>query len=594
MTKREGERIVKETVWDLSAYYQNFEDPALRRDIDSIPRWIKDCHGVLQWDDAPAAKLAHVLELLTKISQKLSRSFGYVQLSLATDAENKAALRYLDELSLLNVDVEALQSACIRYVGGIENLEAVIGQNEFLKDYAFLVTEYAQRAGHMLPEDMERWMLRMSLSGGDAFSKLRDQLMGTHTVEMDGKTLPLPAVRGMAYDPDPQVRKRAYEAELASYEKVALPMAFCLGGIKGEALTLCQARHYPDVLHQQLAESRMDRETLNAMLTAIREALPDFHRYLDAKARLLNHPHGLPFYDLFAPVSRNEKRYTIDEAEALLVRVFGEVHPEMGAFIQHAFENRWIDVYPKEGKEGGAFCAGNHELKLSRILTNFVGSYSDVSTLAHELGHAWHNRCMEDLPALMADAPMPLAETASIFNETLLNTTVRKTADEETAFGLLEGSLMEATQTVVDIYSRFLFENAVFEARETHTPTVEELNDFMLDAQELAYGQGLAADVRHPYMWVNKPHYYTVGLHYYNFPYAFGLLFGLGVFAKYQEEGIAFMPQYDALLKACGSGWVADVAQSVGIDVRSADYWRGALNVVRQEIKEFIALAEKR
>ena len=324
---------------------------------------------------------------------------------------------------------------------------------------------------------------------------------------------------------------------------------------------------------------------------------PDFDTrvaILRKKAELLGHTNGLPFYDLFAPMGRDTKRYTVAEARELLVRVFSQVHPEMGRFIDHAFENRWIDLYPREGKEGGAFCAGFHQMKISRVLTNFVGSFSDVSTLAHELGHGWHNVCLERVPVLMADPPMPLAETASIFNETLLSHEVRKTADDETRFALLENSLMEATQVIVDIYSRFLFESAVFEARKTHIPTAAELNRMMLDAQRESYGDGLDPEVMHSGMWINKSHYYSVGLHFYNFPYAFGHLFGLGVFKKYLEKGAAFMPEYDALLASCGSGLVRDVAAGVGIDVASVDYWRGALDVFRGELDEFERLCERR
>ncbi|MEA5013484.1 MAG: M3 family oligoendopeptidase [Candidatus Limiplasma sp.] len=585
---------MKEATWDLSVFYDSFEDPVFRRDIDAIHPLMGEGHALLDSDAAPVGKLEKLVGILEGVINTLYRAFSYCQLVLATDAQNTVALKYADELGQLMVDVEVFQSACTRYIGALDDLDGLIAQSQKLRDNAFVLRESKERAKHMLPASMEKWMLRMSLSGGDAFSKLRDQLIGTHTVEMDGKTLPLPAVRGMAYDPDPAVRKKAYEAEIASYKKIELPMAFCLAGIKGEALTMGEAKGYADPLSRQLAESRMDHETLQAMLTAIEEALPDFRRYLRAKGKLLGHKDGLPFYDLFAPVSKAEGRYTAQEAQDLLVEVFTKVHPELGAFIDQAFENRWIDMYPKEGKEGGAFCAGNHQLKLSRILSNFVGSFSDVSTLAHELGHAWHNRCMESMPVLMADPPMALAETASIFNETLLNHTIRQSADEETAFGLLEGSLMEATQTVVDIYSRYLFETNVFEARKTYIPSAEELKDMMLQAQEKAYGDGLDKEVRHPYMWACKVHYYSVSTHFYNFPYSFGLLFGLGVFAKYKEQGSAFMPQYDALLASCGSGKVADVAAGVGIDVRSVDYWRGALDVIRGEIDEFAALAEKR
>lgn len=581
-----------EMTWDLSVFYTGFDDPRLEADIQRITQLSHSAAAIAAEAISDTEKLEKMVAAAAELENLLSNAYGFTELTLSTDCNNEAAQRYQDRLSNMMVDVQLNSSAMVRLVGGIADLEACIAGSETLQQHAFMLRETKEQAEHLLPEEMEKWMLRMSLDGAEAFSKLRDRLMGSHTVELDGKSLPLPAVRGMAYDPDPAVRKAAYEAELASYAKVETSMAFCLSSIKGEALTMCEAQKYPDILTRQLMESRMDRETLDAMLTAIREALPDFRRYLRAKGKLLGHNDGLPFYDLFAPVGEASLRYTVEEARELLVSTFSEVHPEMGAFMAHAFDNRWIDFLPREGKSGGAFCAGYHQKKLCRILTNFVGSFSDVSTLAHELGHGWHDRCLERVPVLMTNVPMQLAETASIFNETLLSHTVRKTADEKSRFVLLENSLMEATQTVVDIYSRFLFETGVFEARKTHTPSAAELNRMMLDAQEAAYGDGLDKNLRHPSMWVNKSHYYSVGLHFYNFPYAFGLLFGLGVFALYQKEGAAFLPKYDAMLAACGNGTVADVAASVGIDVRSVDYWRSALDVVRGEVDEFVSLCK--
>ncbi|MBR4067501.1 MAG: M3 family oligoendopeptidase [Clostridia bacterium] len=581
-----------EMTWDLSVFYNGFDDPRLEADIQHITELSHSAAAIAAEAIGDTEKLEKMVAAAAELENLLSNAYGFTELTLATDCNNEAAQRYQDRLSNMMVDVQLNSSAMVRLVGGIADLEACIAGSDLLRQHAFMLRETKEQAEHLLPEEMEKWMLRMSLDGAEAFSKLRDRLMGSHTVELDGKSLPLPAVRGMAYDPDPAVRKAAYEAELASYAKVETSMAFCLSGIKGEALTMCEAQKYPDILTRQLMESRMDRETLDAMLTAIKEALPDFRRYLRAKGKLLGHNDGLPFYDLFAPVGEASLRYTVEEARELLVSTFSEVHPEMGAFMAHAFDNRWIDFLPREGKAGGAFCAGYHQKKLCRILTNFVGSFSDVSTLAHELGHGWHDRCLERVPVLMTNVPMQLAETASIFNETLLSHTVRKTADEKSRFVLLENSLMEATQTVVDIYSRFLFETGVFEARKTHTPSAAELNRMMLDAQEAAYGDGLDKNLRHPSMWVNKSHYYSVGLHFYNFPYAFGLLFGLGVFALYQKEGAAFLPKYDAMLAACGNGTVADVAASVGIDVRSVDYWRSALDVVRSEVDEFVSLCK--
>ena len=267
--------------------------------------------------------------------------------------------------------------------------------------------------------------------------------------------------------------------------------------------------------------------------------------------------------------------------------------PEMGKFIDHAFQNRWIDMFPCEGKTGGAFCEAAHFADRSVVMTNFTGSFSDVSTIAHELGHAWHNRCMTGLPYAMINAPMPLAETASIFNEQMLAHMVLKDAAPEEQLTLLESSLMETTQSIVDIYSRFLFETEVIETRADHAMTVDELKDAMLRAQDASYGDGLDTNLRHPYMWACKSHYYSSGYNFYNFPYAFGELFGKGVFAQYLQKGASFVPDYCKLLRSCGSGTIAEVAASVGIDVRNPDFWRSSLDVVKESIDRFCELAKQ-
>ena len=337
------------------------------------------------------------------------------------------------------------------------------------------------------------------------------------------------------------MRRRAYEAEISAYPRIEIPMAACLNGIKGEALTLMDLRHYDSVLDSALDVSRMDRETLDALLDVMRESLPMFRRYFRLKAKMLGYEGGLKFYDLFAPVGESHLHYTLDEARAMLVRVIGSFSPVMAEFIDRAFEERWIDVYPREGKQGGAFCSGVHPLKMSYVMTNFDGSYSSVSTLAHELGHAYHDRCMEGVSVLLSDYPMPLAETASIFNETLLMEKMLETADDATKLTLIEQQVGDAAQVVVDILSRYLFESEVVDRRKERSLSPRELCEIMLDAQRQTYGDGLDPDCMHPYMWACKSHYYDTDVHFYNFPYAFGLLFGLGVFARYQRDGEAFL-----------------------------------------------------
>ena len=579
--------------WDLSFLYKGFEDEAFLADLARFPDAIAEQKAALESELPVQEKLEKLMDLDEALSALMDRLFNFCGLTLATDAGNGTAQQYEDKLSVIANDASLVGSAITRFVGSIDNLEDIIAASDKLQKVAFALREMKQSAVHTIPAEIEPWMLQMRLSGGSAFSQLRDKLDSTHTVDYRDEKLPLAAVRGMAYDGDAAVRKDAYEAEIASYKKIELPMSYCLNSIKMEARTMAKAKGYDSVLDMTLAQNRMDRETLEAMITAIKEYLPHFRRYLRAKAAYLGHADGLPFYDLFAPVGKASKAYTIEEAREVLLREMGKFTPAMAQFMDNAFEQRWIDVFPKEGKGGGAFCAGAHEYDRSLILTNYQGSFSDISTLAHELGHAWHNRCMAGLPYALTGTPMPLAETASIFNETMLAHQVLGNASEAEQFTLLESSLMEVTQTCVDILSRYLFETEVIDTRADHAMTVDELKDAMLRAQDATYGDGLDKNVRHPYMWACKSHYYSSGLNFYNFPYAFGELFGKGVFAQYLKEGDTFVPKYNQLLRSCGSGTIAEVAASVGIDVRSVDFWRASLEVVKEEIDTFCQLCEK-
>lgn len=579
--------------WDLSFLYSGFDDPQYEADLKALQEKIAAFGKLLKASGDDCTKLETLMDADEEINRLLEKLSLFAGMTLAVDANNMEAARYDDKLNLIYNDLRLTQSAMIRYVGGLTNLEELIAASPKLQTVAFALREMAGEASHLMPAEIEPWMLQMRLSGGTAFSQLRDKLDSNHLVHYRGQDLPLPAVRGMAYDPDASVRKDAYEAEISSYKKIELPMSYCLNSIKMEARTMAKAKHYDSVLDMTLHQSRMDQETLDAMWTAIREYLPHFRRYLRAKAKYLGYEDGLPFYDLFAPVGHGGHTYTVEEARAKLLLEMGKFTPKMAAFMDNAFEQRWIDMYPREGKTGGAFCAGAHSYDRSLVMTNFQGSFSDVSTIAHELGHAWHNRCLAGLPYCMIETPMPLAETASIFNETMLAHQVLSSATEEEQFTLLENSLMEATQTVVDIYSRYLFENEVVDTRADHVMSVDELKDAMLRAQEASYGDGLAKDVRHPYMWACKSHYYSSDLNFYNFPYAFGLLFGKGVFAQYLRKGEAFVDDYCRLLRYCGSDTVANVAASVGIDVRSVDFWRSSLEVIKQDVDRFCDLCEK-
>lgn len=582
--------------WDLTKMYSGFDDAKLAADFAQAQALNQELAALLQEKPADVgALLVQAVRTAQKRSEKMALVGEFIFLNLATNAKNEQALAWMDKLMRAQVEMQQTSSAFMRYVSKVEGLDALIAREPLLKEHEYMLKTMVKDAAHVMDPAIEGPVLKMQMTGGEAWSQLSDQIMATHMVEMeiDGEkqSLPLSTVRGMATSPDASVRRRAYEAELASYPRIELAMAACLNGIKGEALTLCELQHYDTVLDTALDAAKIDRQTLDAMLTAMRESLPAFRRYFRAKARHLGHEGGLPFYDLFAPIGAAGKTYTLEEARQLLVQVFGQFSEKMSRFIDRAFEEHWIDAFPYEGKQGGAFCAGVHPLGISYVLANFEGSLDSVSTLAHELGHAYHGDCVKHLSILNADYPMTLAETASIFNETMLVAKLQEGANPQERLMLLDQQIGNAAQVVVDILSRFLFESEVIERRKDHTMLPDELKEIMLDAQKQTYGDGLDENALHPYMWACKTHYYSANLHFYNFPYAFGLLFGLGVYERYLEKGEAFLPEYDALLAATGLGDVKDVAARVGIDVTDVNFWRKSLSVVEKMIDEMEKLA---
>ena len=395
----------------------------------------------------------------------------------------------------------------------------------------------------------------------------------------------------MAYSKDPEVRKKAYEAEIKSYEKIEEGVAAALNGIKGEVITTSELKGYKSPLHMTLEESRMDEDILNAMLTAIKESLPTFRKYLKRKAEILGHKNGLPFYDLYAPVIEKEMKFTFEEGKAFVEKNFRKFSDNLADFVLKAFENNWLDVYPKEGKVGGAFCASIKDIKESRILLNYGNSFSDVVTMAHELGHGFHGECLNNETMLNSEYPMTLAETASNFCEILIKKSAVKEASKEEAFAILEAEISDCNQVIVDIYSRFLFESEVFEKRKESSLSVEEINNAMLNAQKEAYGDGLDNNYLHKYMWTWKPHYYYATANFYNFPYAFGNLFAKGLYAEYLKRGDSFCKEYEELLAVTGKNMVADVTKIMNIDVHDVNFWRNSLKLIEEDIEKFIELS---
>ena len=573
------------TEWSLKELYPSFESEEFQRDFERFSNFREVFNGLTLEDNLESIKAA--IAALEEFSVLSSRLGNYINLTLTANTTDETANKYR---TLFGNAYAALNSAYTKVYKFIGSVETDITADENLKDYEFYFAEAKQQYKHLLSDELEDVIAKFSISGGDGWEQLFEAMTSGVEGEFKGEKVTLSEIRNMAYDADAVVRKEAYETELKMYDTIKEPIAFALNNIKQQVLTETSLRGFESPLAQTLEASRMSRQTLDALLEAIREYLPQFRAYLKHKASLLGHENGLPFYDLFAPIGESSRRFTIEESKEFLLENFKGFSEDLAQMTKEAYENNYIDFLPRKGKVGGAFCSNLPFIKQSRILTNFSGSLSDVVTIAHELGHAYHGLHIENHRVLNQEYSMPVAETASTFNENIVMNTVISEASDAEKVALLESQLQDTTQIIVDIYSRYLFESAVFENREKSFMFSKDLEQLMLDAQKEAYGDGLDPDAMHPYMWACKPHYYSSGLSFYNFPYAFGGLFSKGLYAIYQEQPEGFVEKYQELLRATTVTSAEDTAKVLGVDVTDSAFWKKALAQVADNIEQFIAL----
>ncbi len=581
-------------VWNLDPIYKGFDDPAFEADMEALRQSV-DTFGAFAdtlSDEEPSAALRRGIELQEKIVRLAYKLAGFAQLRQAANTKDPQAGSQLGRVMAVFSGFAAPEAAFKAWAAKLPDLAQRVAADEALKEYAFLFHKIAESSRYLLPGIGEQIMAKLELSGSNAWSDLQQYLTSTVPVSYRGSTTNLSSVRNLAYDPDPQVRKDAYEAELDSYGRICDPIAYALNSIKLETISDCQLRGYESPLARTLKHSDMERATLDAMLGAMDEYLPKFWQYLKAKAKALGHANGLPWYDLFAPMGKSGTKFTAQQARDYLVELFAGFDSELSEMVARAFDEAWIDFYPRDGKTGGAFCADVESLHESRILTNFDGSFSDVVTLAHELGHAFHNQCIYSHRPLNQGYSMPLAETASTFNEcVVMAAAIGAATDKQEKLALIESQLQDATQIICDIYSRYRFESMVFANREEQFMNAQTLCDYMTQAQKQSYGDGLDENAMHPYMWVCKSHYY--GPTFYNFPYAFGGLFARGLYAQYEKEGAAFVPKYKKLLHTTCVATAEDTAKVAGIDLTDKEFWRSALQTVADQIDLFCSIVEE-
>jgi pepF/M3 family oligoendopeptidase len=590
--------------WDLTNVYPSLSSLKFNADFKKLQKMITELEEYFQTtlpkadETAKSAVLAETAATLIdrfNAALLLAGTLGaYIQSFVSTNSYDKEALKKESEFDMVAVKLGQLGTQATAWIGKVaKRLPDFVSSNPVTQAHAFYLKEAAEQSQYLMSPKEEALAAELSLSGANAWGKLQGTVTSQLSAEfeLDGKMqkLPMPALINLRSHPDEDTRRRGYEMENKIWPTVKEALAASLNGVKGEINTLNRHRGRKDAVHSSLDASRIDRATLDAMMGAMKDSFPMFRKYFKAKAARYG-VKKLQWWNLFGPTGESKMTFSYDEAKTFILTHFDGFAPELKEFAQRAFDRNWIDAEQRDGKRGGAFCMDVPGVSESRILSNFDGSLDQVSTLAHELGHGFHNECMVKAgkTELQKNTPMTMAETASIMCETIVSTAALEQAKTEAEqLAILETQLIGDSQVIVDIYSRYLFEKEVFERREKSELNADELCEIMEKAQKDTYGDGLDDKFLQKWMWTWKPHYYFSGLSFYNYPYAFGLLFGTGLYAIYQKRGAAFVKDYMNLLSSTGEANAADLAARFGIDIRKKAFWQDSLKIIEERVERY-------
>jgi oligoendopeptidase F len=588
--------------WDLSPVYPGLASSEYAAAKARLSSLANEYIAHLESVPAPAspglaAWLRRALELECASGSLHETLAAFTYATFSTDTRDAAAVAQMNAVEELGLP---LKRAAVLFRNALASRRAEVeallasGSESFVAELAFHVREELFLQSRQMEAGLEELAADLQRSGGDAWGRLQESVTSSASAVWDvatsGARKTLVELRNLAYDPDRSVREKAYRLEQAVCAALEIPVAAALNGVKGWSVSINARRGWESSLDKSVLQARITRKTLDALIGAMEESLPTWRRYLKAKAALL----GIgkcAFFDVFAPLPGAERRLSFAEARDYIAARFTAFDPGMGEFALRAFAESWIDAEPRPGKVGGAYCIDFPEAGCSRVLCNFDGSFGSMTTVAHELGHAWHGSRVRGLPHVNTQYPMTLAETASIFSETLIFESALKESSGAERTALLELHLQDACQVIADILSRFYFERAVFERRSKAELSPGELKELMLEAQDKTYGEGLDPELRHPYMWLVKGHYYSPDLAFYNFPYAFGLLFGTGLYARYEEEGPSFAAAYRRILEDTGRMGAVELTAKAGFDIEGPDFWRKGLALFARQADELEAAA---
>ena len=591
--------------WDLDSIFSGGSDsPALNERLEQLEKQINTYYqSVNQWDHSVSTndELTTLIKQQETITEGFSQCNSYITALLSANVKDTQAKLLSGKLYALLPRWQSADTILSKKFAEIsDNNWQTLLQTDVFSLIAFRMNEIRRDGHRLLSEAEENIINTLSLDGLNAWSSHYDTIVGTIVIpfEENGKVTDLSAGQAfnkMMGDPDPLVREKLFIAwEKAWQEKTSL-LSDTLNHLDGFRLSTYKLHGMNDYLQKPLEYNRLKKETLDVMWATIQKNKQPLVDYLTRKANLFG-KEKMEWQDQDAPIilgDLKEKTFTFDEAASFIIENFQKFSPKMATFAQSAFEKSWIEAEDRPGKRPGGYCTELPETQESRIFMTYSNSVNEVATLAHELGHAFHSSVMWDLPALNRDYAMNVAETASTFAELIVaDATLKAAKTKEEKINLLDTKLQNALAMFMNIHSRFIFENRFYSARQEGLVSEEEITQMMVEAQKEGYHDALAT--YHPHFWAAKLHFFIDDVPFYNFPYTFGYLFSLGIYAYANKKGTSFEQEYIELLRDTASMTTEELAQKhLGVDLTKPDFWQAGIDMVLEDINSFMTLSEE-
>ncbi|MEN2766644.1 M3 family oligoendopeptidase [Ornithinibacillus xuwenensis] len=538
--------------------------------------------------------LSNIVTQLETAMKKLRESFAFISCLSAQNVKDANAKLLVGKRTALGAKMGGIRTVLNQKLASIpdEAWKNVL-QHDSLQEVSFVLNETREAAKELLTSEQEVLINDLAVDGYHAWGQMYETIVGNMSVDIeeDGevKSYSVGQAANKLSNPDPEFRKHVFQQISKAWESNADLFSQTLNHLAGFRIQKYKHRGWDNVLKEPLSINRMKQETLDAMWNAITNNKKHFVNYLNKKAELLGKD-KLSIYDIGAPLSNSVKTSSYTDGANFILKHFAEFSPKMADFSKNAFEKRWIEAEDRAGKRPGGFCTSFPDSEQTRVFMTYSGTSSNISTLAHELGHAYHQHVMNDIHGLNQGYAMNVAETASTFAEMIVaDASVKSAESKEEKRELLEDKVQRSIAFFMNIHARFLFETRFYEERKQGMVSVNRLNELMLEAQKEAYCDAL--EEYDPNFWSSKLHFHITGTPFYNFPYTFGYLFSLGIYAHAQKSDKSFEDDYIALLRDTGRMDVEDLAKKhLNVDLTKPDFWEDAIALCVKDVEEFISL----